>query len=115
VFGNRVFVVDSGNARVQEFTLDGEFVRAWGAAGQQPGGFVTAAYITMGPNGMLNVGDPGAGRIQQFSATGAYLGGWGLPAGEDAFEPQGLAFRQDGSVLVADLRRAQVLLFEPTD
>lgn len=115
VKGTSVFVVDSGNSRVQEFTLDGEFVRQWGTAGQQPGGFVTAAFLATNAAGELFVGDPGAGRIQHFTATGTLLVGWGLPPEDGAFEPQGLAVRADGAVLVADLRNAHVLFFEATD
>jgi hypothetical protein len=65
--------------------------------------------------GELFVSDPGAGRIQQFSGAGVLIDGWGLPPDQDAFEPQGLGIRADGLIVVAELRRAQVLLFEPTE
>lgn len=113
--GQRLFVVDSGNHRIQEFTLDGESVDAWGAMGQQPGGFETPRFIAVDGAEQLFVSDAVAGRVQQFTSNGELITGWGLPPAQGPFEPHGIALREDGMVLVADVWRSQVLLFEPVE
>ena len=39
IFAERLYVVDSGNSRVQVYGLDGKFLLSWGAKGDGPGEF----------------------------------------------------------------------------
>ena len=79
-----VYVMDRGNSRVQEFDLDGSFVRTWGQAGSGDGEFQTASSAGVGiavdpVNGDVFVADPGNGRVQQFTATGGFVASFGVP------------------------------------
>ena len=72
-----VYVLDSGNSRVQQMTSAGAFVRAWGGAGSSHGKFRRPQGITVAPDGTVYVADTGNNRVQRFSATGAFLMSWG--------------------------------------
>jgi DNA-binding beta-propeller fold protein YncE len=93
-----VYVADKGNARVDEFSASGTFVRAWGwevngvtgfgectlicqpgAPGSEPGQFQTPGGVAVdnsadSSTGDVYVSDPENHRIQQFSADGEYIG-----------------------------------------
>jgi hypothetical protein len=108
-----VYVMDRGNWRVQEFDLDGEFIRAWGwgvgtgaaafevcavacqagVAGTGAGQFGNATHnaIAISPlaSSDVFVTDSGNRRIMQFEADGDFVRGWGFdvaPGGVPAFE-----------------------------
>ena len=68
-----VYVVDTGNQRVQKFTSDGEFVLSFGGSGTEPGRFVTPHSIDVAADGGLYVSDRGAGRIDHYTANGTYV------------------------------------------
>jgi hypothetical protein len=111
-----VFVMDRGNRRVQEFTLAGGFVRAWGwgvdsganafevctsgcqagstaGGGEQAGQFADAtinsiAVSPTAPNDVF-VTDAGNERVVQVGSDGAFRHVWGFdvsPAGGAGFE-----------------------------
>jgi hypothetical protein len=91
-----VYVMDTGNARVQKFTSNGEFVLMFGKHvnattsgdvclagescqagefGTEAGAFspaVTAQYIAVGATGTVYVGD--LGRVQKFDPNGVQIG-----------------------------------------
>ena len=97
-----VYVADTGNARIDEFSANGTFLRAWGwgvadglpqaetcvltcqkgLTGAEPGEFEAPAYVSVdnstGPSrGDLYVGDTGTALVQKFEASGALVESWG--------------------------------------
>jgi hypothetical protein len=98
-----VFVADTGNRRVDEFTSQGVFVRAWGwgvatranefqvctsaclvgSSSSEPGGFEVPSYIAVDNDpgsasyGDVYVGDTGDSLVTKFTATGGVVGSWG--------------------------------------
>jgi len=73
-----VYAADLANHRIQKFTADGAFVRAWplqGAGSGYPKG------ITAGPDGYVYVSDSGNSTIQKFSRDGDFITSWMLPDG----------------------------------
>ena len=96
-----VYVVDSGNCRVQKFTRDGVFLGKWGTCGSGDGQFNGASGIAVDPAGNSYVGETGANRIQKFSGAGNPLSftppfywlQWGTPGiGTGQFNsPSGIA------------------------
>lgn len=72
-----LYTVEPGSGvRVQELTVDGTPIRAWGSVGNGDGQFMGSYGIAVGPSGDVYVGDYGNDRLQVFSATGTYLRQW---------------------------------------
>ncbi len=98
-----VYVADSGNFRIDEFTSTGAFIRAWGwgvadglphletctlvcqagISGSGPGQFTQSAFIAIdnsgGPSeGDVYVGDTGDNRVSKFDENGNLISSWGV-------------------------------------
>ncbi len=65
-----LYVLDSGNHRIQKFTPDGQYVTTIGNKGQGPGEFVYPLSLDVDPKGYLHVSDPGNQRIQVLKPDG---------------------------------------------
>lgn len=105
-FDDTVFVVDSGNHRVQVFTPDGEFVRTIGGPGPPPEGLDEPRDVAVS-GGRVYVSDGARDRVALFSIDGRYGGEWtGLEG------PWGIATSLDGTqVFVVENRASQVRAF----
>jgi sugar lactone lactonase YvrE len=78
----QLWVTDTGNDRIQVFTLDGQFVRTVGSMGSGPGQFDEPVGIDRGPDGAIYVADMYNRRVQVLNADGSYrsefpVEGWG--------------------------------------
>jgi len=78
----QVWVTDTGNDRIQVFTLAGEFVRTVGAQGKGQGQFDEPVGIDIAPDGAIVVADMYNRRVQVLNADGTYrsefaVEGWG--------------------------------------
>ena len=71
-----MYVVDSGNHRVQMFTSEGIYVGEWGSQGAGPGEFQSPTYICVDDS--VYVADTGNHRIQKFSQDGVFQRAWGI-------------------------------------
>ena len=68
------FVSDGyGNSRVVKFDKDGNWVKAWGSRGTEPGEFHTVHTIATDSKGNVYVGDRENHRIQVFDNDGTFL------------------------------------------
>lgn len=75
-----MFVADGyGNSRVAKFDKDGNFVKAWGERGAQPGNFNTPHSLVVDNNDIVYVADRGNSRIQVFDTEGNRKAVWNLP------------------------------------
>lgn len=107
-----VYVADSGNQRVSQFTADAAFVRAWGidvapdgrrrfeictratrckrgVAGGRAGQLGFTLGLGVDPAGNVYVADSGNRRVSQFTAEGAFVRAFGrdvAPGGDEGFE-----------------------------
>ena len=71
----QIFISDGyANARILEYTADGQQVREWGSAGTGPGQFHLPHSIAVDENGILYVADRENGRIEKFDLDGKFLG-----------------------------------------
>lgn len=117
-----LYVADTWNHRVQVFTPDGKFVRAWGSffdAGDDPAKTVTNPGMFYGPrgiayrDGLVYVTDTGNERVQVFREDGTFVRMFGVTGSGSGqlLEPVGIAVAADGTVLVADSHNARIARF----
>jgi len=75
-----MFVADGyGNSRVAKYDKDGNFVKAWGERGAQPGNFNTPHSLVVDNNDLVYVADRGNSRIQTFDTDGNRKAVWTMP------------------------------------
>ncbi|HEV2106774.1 MAG TPA: hypothetical protein VGR16_00770 [Thermomicrobiales bacterium] len=114
VFNDEIYVVDTGNERVQVFGLDGSFRRAFGGFGGEPGHLIEPVGIAVGPDGLIYVADSGNARISIFQPDGTPVAQWPVPSweGQTYFEPY-LAFGPDGLLYATSRATGSVEIFGP--
>ena len=96
-----IYVSDGyGNARVHEFSPDGEILSSWGEPGAGPGQFRLPHSIRVDAHDRLWVSDRENSRIQIFSGKGKFLTQW-----TDLIRPTDLSIVGDGVVYVSELCR----------
>jgi DNA-binding beta-propeller fold protein YncE len=78
---NTILVTDSGNFRVQEFSLDGEFIRTFGSVGNRPGHFSRPKGIAVDRDGYIYVVDSQFNNVQIFAHDGGALMAFGALSG----------------------------------
>ncbi len=80
-----LYVTDMFNNRVEVFDADGNFIRAWGKAGDRPGTFSKPKGIAIDADGHVWVADAVQDILQCYTADGQFLmwmGGHGLFPGQ---------------------------------
>jgi len=127
-----VYVLDSGNARVQKFDAQGKFVAAWGHACQLynqfegcqqadgAGGFADPWGIAVDDQGYVYVADTWNHRIQKFTADGEFVTMWGQYSMAETpqampgyfWGPRAVLVR-DGLVYVSDTGNKRIQVFTP--
>ena len=76
-----VFVTDTGNKRIQVFSLDGNFLRMFGGAGTAPGQFNEQVGLALDSQGNVWVADTWNNRVQKLSPEGQPLAQFSVPSG----------------------------------
>jgi streptogramin lyase len=117
VTDDAIYVVDTGNERVQKFKPDGTFVKAWGGYGTAPGQLIEPVGIAVGPDGNLYVADSGNARISIFTPNGDPVAQWPVsvwpapaPGGvPPSFQPY-LAFDTAGNLYATASNAGQAVL-----
>jgi SMP-30/Gluconolactonase/LRE-like region len=113
-----VWVTDSGNNRVEEFTGSGKFIRIVGSKGIGGGQFIYPTGIAVNrATGDIYVADYSNNRIEEFSTTdGKFIrefGTFGHGNGQ-LLLPDGLALDASGNVWVVDSGNYRVERFSST-
>jgi sugar lactone lactonase YvrE len=70
---NNLYVTDTYNSRVEVFDADGNFIRAWGKAGDQPGKLFRPKGIAIDADGHVWIADTQQDRVQCFTQDGQLL------------------------------------------
>ncbi|MDH3398771.1 MAG: lamin tail domain-containing protein, partial [Acidimicrobiia bacterium] len=98
-----VYVVDTGNNRVQKFDASGTYLLEWGTTGTGPGQFDTPMDVAEAHDGSIYVSDLFNHRIQVFDSVGTYLFEFGTagPGPGQFNSPRGLDFGPGGLLHVA--------------
>jgi len=113
VYGNNIYVVDSGNSRIQEFNSSGTYVTQWGSYGSGIGQFngpVGLAVDSTGNN--VYVVDSGNSRIEKFTSNGTYVTQWGSSGSGigQFYEPSAVAV-YGNNIYVVDNGNARIQEF----
>jgi hypothetical protein len=108
-----VYVTDSVNGRVEQFTADGAFIRQWGTSGSADGEFGNPQSIAVDRAGNVYVTDNGNSRVQKFTADGQFITKWGSSGpGDGEFGVLfGLEVDGSGNVYVADTGNNRIQKF----
>ena len=108
-----VYVVDTGNHRVQKFTSNGVFLTTWGSLGAGHGDFNHPHGVGIGPDGNVYVAETGNNRVQKFTSDGVFITTWGSFGTEDGqfMHTHGLAVDDSGFVYVEKMQISFQTLF----
>ncbi len=119
-----LYVVDTGNHRIQHLSPDGEVLHVWGSfadnsqteGGAPPGAFYDPWGIAVGPDGSVYVADTWNYRIQKFTADGQFLTQWSAyGTGETAstfWGPRDIKVDAQGRVYDSDTGNKRVVIFD---
>ncbi len=114
---DRLYVVDSGNFRVQVFQPDGAFLFNFGTVGRLPGQFARPKGIATDPSGNIYVIDTAFGNFQIFNPQGELLmhignrGQSGMPG--KYMLPAGIDVDEDGRIYVVDQFFRKIDVYRP--
>lgn len=109
-----IHVTDSLNFRVQVFSPEGRFIRAFGAAGDSPGYFSRPKGIAVDGDGNSYVVDALFDNVQVFDTAGRLLMSFGTPGtGPGQFWlPSGIFIDRNNRVFVSDSYNKRVQVFQ---
>jgi DNA-binding beta-propeller fold protein YncE len=110
---HNVYVVDSGNDRIQKFNYAGTYITGWGTSGTGNGQFQNPIDVEVDHDGNVDVTDLEGHNVQRFTNTGTYLTEWGTMGtgpGQLNF-PGGIGIDADGATYVADQDNHRVVRF----
>lgn len=110
-----IYVLDTGNYRVQKFAPDRSFLLSWGTRGRDNGQFLGAIGIAVDSNGFVYVADETRADIQKFDLDGRFLTKFGGPTTDqgEIRVPGGPAVGPDGDVWVSDFSTGHIVRFSP--
>jgi DNA-binding beta-propeller fold protein YncE len=114
VAGNYAYVADSGNDRIERFSLDGSEPMQWGTKGSAPGQFSYPRGLAADTTEVL-VADDDNHRIEKFDPNGAFqssAGSQGAGPGQFGF-PYGITLDAAGNAYVADDINHRVVKLNP--
>lgn len=99
-----IYVADGNNGRIQVFSGDGDYLRAWGGKGSGRGRLLRPHCVDLGPNGTVYVVDVDNNKVLVYSEEGKLHREWGrLGSGICEFlAPHGLGCDPNGDVFVSD-------------
>ena len=111
-----VYVADTGNNRIEEFTSSGIFIKKWGSSGSADGEFIGPTGIAVSvSSGNVYVADYGNNRIQVFKRDGTFITVWGS-SGFGAYQfngPKSIAVDpSSGEVYVTDIFNNRIQSFD---
>ncbi len=113
-----VWVADTANNRIEEFSPEGTYLGKFGELGSEPGKLKEPKGLAFDSKGDLWVADTGNNRIEEYNpAEGKYLGELGSTGSEKGQlkEPTAIAFDASGNLWIADTANNRVQKFSVTE
>lgn len=103
VLGN-IYVLDTGNNRIQKLLPRGKVLAVFGKRGHAPGEFNNPLSLAIDPSGNIYVADGDNDRVQVLSPQGRVLRMWGTCGSKPGqfHEAWGIALGRSGNVYVSD-------------
>jgi len=114
-----IWAVNPGRLRVEQYTPEGEYVKAWGRATMEIEGFsgcCNPTHLAIDAGGNFFTSEKGIPRVKKYDSSGSFLG---IVAGPDKFREGArgldLAVDTSGIVYVADPANKKVKVFAPSN
>ncbi len=112
--GERIYVLDSGNNRVQYFDRNGNFLGQWNSASGIP--FSEPWGIAVDTKGFVYIADTWNNRIVKFDAAGSPVTEWRAndpsePA-RGFYGPRAIAVSSDNTVYVCDTGYKRIMIYD---
>ena len=117
-----IFVADTNNHRIQQFSPTGEILNVWGTYanildGDAPGGTLNQPWdIAVSKDGMVYVTDTFNHRIIKFTINGKFIKSIGTFAQgtspESLWGPRGIAIDRNGNILITDTGNKRVVVYD---
>jgi streptogramin lyase len=109
-----MYLLDSGNHRVQRIGSDGRFIIYWGrnGAGNGTHDLVEPVAIATDKQDNVLVLDSATGWVKRYNSEGEFLNQWAGP-GAELDHPRGMIVDFDGYVWIADTGNARLLRYAP--
>ncbi len=108
-----VYVVDSGNNRIQKFDSNGTYLSQFGSSGSGNGQFTSPQGIAVDTAGNIYVADSANQRIEKFDSNGNFLFKFGTPGSTPGLlgNTYGVAVDTAGNIYVADPNNNRIQKF----
>ncbi len=112
--GKELFITANNSHRILVYSSKGQFLRAWGGEGEDPGMFRYPATIALDQDGNVLVVDVLNQRVQKFDAQGNLLLSFGKLGGKPGtfFRPKGIALDSAGRSYVSDSYLGAIQVFD---
>ena len=117
-----IFVADSNNNRIQQFSQTGDLLNSWGTyasvlEGEAPGGTLNQPWgVVTGKDGSVYVADTFNHRIQKFSSNGEFIKTTGhiCPRNQSRYTlgTKGNRLDLNGNVIIADTGNKRVVIYD---
>ena len=109
---NNIYVTDHGNARIQIFDDQGNYISSWGSYGDGPGEFSQPSGIAVGHDYIFVV-DNKLNTVQKFDSLGNFIMQWGsFGNGNGEFtSPSGITVSENKFVYVVDTGNNRIQKF----
>ena len=109
---NNLYVTDLGNARIQKFDSNGNFLSEWGSMGSEPSQFGHPSGIAIS-NEFVFVVDNRNHNVQKFDLDGNFITKWGSYGNDNGSfkSPRGITISDDEFIFVVDSGNARIQKF----
>jgi tripartite motif-containing protein 71 len=111
-----VYVADTGNNRIEKFTINGTLITTWGKPGRGDGQFISPLAIAVDASDNVYLADTGNNRIQKFDSNATFItkiGSAGTANGHFLF-PAGVAVDLSDNLYVVDRGNNRIQVFAAT-
>lgn len=109
VDGNRIYVADTGRARIITFDYNGKYLTQFGKPGKEKGAVINPTGLAL-VNNQIYVADPGTGKISIYTKEGNFVGYFG----EKIFKKPGYLVYKDNKFYVLDVLQQKVTVLDST-